>query len=223
MQTFPLFLNSGHLFIEIDNRTFLFDSGAPNSFGVGSSLMLCDREFSLPTNYLGLTDENLTTLVGCPVSGILGADIINHFDVLIDSQSGQISFTTEQVECLGDCIGMDDFMGIPVLNTQIKGVTRRMFFDSGAQISYFQDGSISNFPAAGQFTDFFPGMGQFETKTYMVDLVLGASSYRLRFGTLPGLLGLSLMLANTDGIIGNEVLRERVAGFFPRRKLLVLV
>ena len=41
-------------------------------------------------------------------------------------------------------------------------------------------------------------------------------------GTLPGLLGMTLMMAGAQGIIGNQILTNRVVGYFPRRRLLVL-
>jgi hypothetical protein len=34
---------------------------------------------------------------------------------------------------------------------------------------------------------------------------------------------MTLMMAGTEGIIGNEILQDRVAGYFPRRQELVLV
>lgn len=97
-----------------------------------------------------------------------------------------------------------------------------MFFDSGAQISYFQDESLTTFPSAGTITDFYPGFGQFQTETHLVDLILEEARYTLRCGALPGLLGMTLLMANTEGIIGNEILLNHTVGFFPRRQQLVL-
>ena len=47
-----------------------------------------------------------------------------------------------------------------------SGVERRMFFDTGAQISYLQDDVLDTFPSAGPVTDFYPGVGQFQTETH---------------------------------------------------------
>ena len=40
-------------------------------------------------------------------------------------------------------------MGIPIVTAQIGGRAYRMFFDTGAQISYLQSDALKTFPAAG--------------------------------------------------------------------------
>lgn len=40
----------------------------------------------------------------------------------------------------------DTVMGVPVIQAVISGVAHRMFFDTGAQISYFQHESIKEYP-----------------------------------------------------------------------------
>ena len=98
----------------------------------------------------------------------------------------------------------------------------RMFFDTGAQISYFQDDALSSFPTRGVLKDFFPGMGEFETQTHDVPVGIESMEFMLRCGSLPGLLGMTLGLAGTAGIVGNEVCAEHTVGYFARRGILVL-
>ena len=111
-------------------------------------------------------------------------------------------------------------MGIPIVSTRIRGIDYRMFLDTGAQISYFQHDSLQSFPAAGLVTDFYPGVGEFHTETHNVDVTLGGVEFTLRCGVLPELLGATLMMAETDGIIGNQVFSDRSVGYFPRRRSL---
>jgi hypothetical protein len=70
-------------------------------------------------------------------------------------------------------------------------------------------------------TDYYPGFGQFQTDTHNVEFLIGGNSFFLRCGRLPDLLGMTLMMADTEGIIGNQIIQERVVGYFPRRKALV--
>jgi hypothetical protein len=204
------------------DHDWLLDTGAPTSFGNITSLVVENRSFRFPESYIGLTADILTEFVDHPTVGILGADILNEFDILFDAPKGQVSFSEASLVLDGDVINTDDFMGIPIIQVSIDGIDRRMFFDSGAQISYFQDDSLTMFPAAGTITDFYPGIGQFQTETYLVEINLGKALYTFRCGSLPGLLGMTLMLADTEGIIGNEILRNCKVGFFPRRQQLVL-
>ena len=222
MQDFSLITKEGHLFVNIDGYEWLLDTGAPNSFGT-SKIGIERQDFSIPTNYMGLTAAQLSEFVNHPTAGIIGADVLNKFDILIDMKNLRVFFSAEHIALNGKVLKINDFMGIPIIQANISGVDRRMFFDTGAQISYFQDGSLDTYPPAGAFTDFYPGTGQFQTETYWVNATLGKMQYELRCGSLPKLLGMTLMMAGTEGIIGNEILQDRVAGYFPRRQELVLV
>lgn len=218
----PLQSLDGHLFVELDDRRFLIDTGAPSSFGAGKSVTLAGITFPLPTAQMGLDAETISSLVGQRVSGLLGADIINAFDVLLDVRSGQITFATDPIPLEGEAVATDEFMGIPIVEAEIRGVSRRMFFDTGAQLSYLQHETVAAFPSRGVVTDFYPGFGSFETETYAVDLAVCAIPFTLRCGVLPGLLGMTLTMAGTEGIIGNEIVLDRVVGYFPRRHQLVI-
>jgi hypothetical protein len=222
MQTNPLILENGHPFITLSEGTFLLDTGAPTSFGRASPIRLDGQSFSLPPSYMGLTAQVLSTYVGHETDGILGADILNQFDVLIDLPKSRVCLSSVPLECDGEILPLDFCLGVPILEASVSGNSVRMFFDTGAQISYLQDDSLSSFPAEGSLTDFYPGIGQFSTDTFRTPIRLGRAEHQLRCGQLPPLLAMSLMLAGTVGIIGNEILRDRCAGYLPRRRRLVL-
>jgi hypothetical protein len=223
MHDITLKIQEGHLFGNIDGYDWLLDTGAPMSFGRNQSIKIEGQDFLVSSSYMGLTAAQLSEYVDHSTAGIIGADVLNNFDILIDVKSERVSFSTEQIAIDGEALRITDFMGIPIVQANISGADRRMFFDTGAQISYFQDESLDTFPAVGTLTDFYPGIGQFQTNTYRVNATLGNVRYELRCGSLPGILGMTLMMAGTEGIIGNEILHDRVAGYFPRRQMLVLV
>lgn len=222
MTTLPLVFKDGHLFLELERVLWLFDTGAPTSFGTVTSITVAGEQFRLATNYFGLTGTTLARFVGVPCVGLLGADVLGHFDHILDTISGTLTISATELEHSGQAVRLSGFMGIPILTARIADTDYQMFFDTGAQISYFQDDSLSNFPSAGSVTDFYPGAGQFQTDTYQVEVALGGVPFTVRCGTLPGLLGATLKRAKTQGIIGNQVLNNRVIGFFPRRSALYL-
>lgn len=223
MQEYEMYCKQGHIIVKFDGRDWLLDTGGPTSFGSTPALVVAGRKFDIPGHYMGLTAAKLSEYVGHTISGLVGADVLKNFDILIDSVTERVSFTDMQMELSGEILKLKFFMGIPVIEASIEGAARRMFFDTGAQISYFQSDTLTTFPAAGRVTDFYPGIGQFQTETYLVDVSLGNVRYALRCGILPGLLGNLLRMANTEGVIGNEILKNRRIGFFPRRGLLILV
>lgn len=222
MQTMPLLARTGHLYTELVGELWLLDTGAPTSFGRRPELVSAGETFALSDGYLGLTDETLSEFVEVECAGLLGADVLGRFDALFDVPGGRLVLATDAIEHAGERLALDDFMGIPIVTAQIGGEECRMFLDTGAQLSYLQDEALAQYPAAGRVTDFYPGLGRFDTDTHWVPIGLGKAQFTLRCGTLPGLLGMTLALAGTDGIIGNAFLNEQVAGYFPRRNLLVL-
>jgi hypothetical protein len=222
MMTLPLLIKHGHLFVEIEGNLWLFDTGAPTSFGSTETLAIDNQPFSLGSDYLGLTASTLSQYVEVECDGLLGADILGRYDHILDTTGGRLTVSTAELPHEGQRILLDEFMGIPVVTANVGGREYRMFFDTGARISYFQEDSLGDFPPVGSFTDFYPGVGQFETDTHQVPISLGNISFLLRCGCLPGLLGGTLMMADTQGIVGNQVLMDRVVGFFPRRGMLCL-
>lgn len=222
MQTLPLQFRDGHLFVELGGELWLLDTGALTSFGISRSLTIAGERFSFSTSYLGLTAATLSQFVGVPCVGLLGADFLGRFDHFFDTTGGRLTISTAELSHSGQTVRLEAFMGIPIVTARVGGRGYRMFFDTGAQISYFQDGSLTEFPFAGRVTDFYPGFGQFQTDTHHVQVGLGDCAFTLRCGTLPGLLGTTLMLAGTSGIIGNQIMENRVIGYFPRRNVLCL-
>lgn len=221
MQQTPIVIVEGHIFGKLDGGLWLIDTGAPTSFGAGE-FQLDGRNFRPAASYAGLTAVSLSELVQVACAGLIGADILKQFDHLFDCTKGVWSIGVEELEAEGGAIDLEQFMGIPIAAAEIAGNQHRVFFDTGAQLSYLQSDSLGNFPAAGRTEDFYPGIGRFETETHMVQMSLGGRMFDLRCGRLPELLGATLMMAGTSGIVGNAVMMDRITGFFPRRSKLHL-
>ena len=64
----------------------------------------------------------------------------------------------------------------------------------------------SGYSSVGTDEDFYPGVGQFETECYDIPTSLGANDFLVRYGNLPFMLQMTLMLGGTDGIIGFDFL-----------------
>jgi hypothetical protein len=222
MKTLPLIDQNAHLFVEIEGSLWLHDTGAPSSFGIWPSLELLGKRFAIDDSYMGLDAAFLSEAVGVECKGLLGADVLGEFDQIIDLPGGCLTLSTEDLEHPGQTLEIEAFMDIPILSAAVAGETFRMFFDTGAQVSYLQDGLIESYPDAGMLEDFYPGFGKFDTETHAVPFNLGREMLSLRCGQLPALLGMSLMMADVSGILGNEIFKNRSIGYFPRRKLVSL-
>lgn len=172
-------------------------------------------------NYMQLTAASLSQQVGVECQGLLGVDILNHFDQLIDLPQGCISISSKVNQMNGIRSPLGFFRGIPIVTVNIQNLPYRMFLDTGAQVSYFQTSLLEAYPAAGIVSDFFPGFGPFETHSHIVPANFAGVDFELRFGKLPATLAAGLMVAETKGVIGNAIFRDRPIGYFPRRSLLI--
>ncbi len=218
----PLERTNGHLLASHRGARYLLDTGSPQSFGSAGLVEIGGQSMSFPGSYMGLDAHALSGLVHSRVDGLLGADVLGRFDLRIDVAGGVVEWSLEEMAPEGDQLPLAFVMGVPVVEVVIGGRTAAMFFDTGAQVSYWQDESLFDYEPGGDFSDFYPGFGGFDTHTWMAPMRFGSVVKNLRCGALPGLLGETLMLAGAEGIVGNEVLADRMAYYLPRRGILVL-
>ncbi len=223
MTNFVLKSKLNHLFITIDGNEWLFDTGGSVSFGKVDTVQIEGKTFSIPRKYMGFDSETLSEWVQNPTVGIIGADILTKFDIIIDVPKRIVTFSEEKLNLDGEVLPIYDFMGIPIFEVAtIGGMDYSMIFDTGAQVSYFQGPSLHDFTSLGAMEDFHPSIGKFQTETFLVDVKLGSKSFNLQTGSLEGLLGMSVTMTGAMGVIGNEMLANSVVGYFPRRNEFVL-
>ena len=171
---------------------------------------------------MGLSAPKLSQFVGVSCVGLLGADVLGYFDQIMDCINGTLSLSTQELALTGQQLSLHYFMGIPTITAQVANQAQSMVFDTGAQLSYWQDDALRQFPTAGTVNDFFPSIGQFETDTYLVPISIGGVDFTLRCGMLPELLGMMIMMTGAVGIIGNEILLHKKVSYFPRRNILCI-
>ena len=222
MPELPLHFLNNHLFIELESDRWLLDTGAPQSFGDTPLLTVADQQFDIASGFMGLTAQTLSELVGIPCAGLLGADVLGRFDHLIDVAGGTLTISSVDLACDGHRLQLESCLGVPIVTARIADTEHRMFFDTGAKLSYVPSDMVSGVPSAGRVRDFYPGFGSFETETYLMDIDLDGLEVNLRCGVLPPALAASLVIGGTTGIVGNAILADRTVGYFPRRSILVL-
>jgi hypothetical protein len=220
---FPLELQSDHLLLRLPGGCWILDTGSPRSFGDRRTLTLAEKSFDVSSNLMGLNAEALSDLSGISVRGLIGTDILNEFDILFDVQAGQVTFSDLPLNTEGKSFPIEFVMGVPTTNLQIQGREVAMVFDTGATFSYWQGPELDSFSEKEIRKDYFPGVGEFEVKTFHVPVTLGNLEFHLVCGRLPEMLGLTLSLIGVEGILGNEFFREIKLGYLPRRKQIVLL
>lgn len=208
MKTLHLTLFDGHSIIEDNGNTILIDTGAPGTIHVTNELRFMDSNFNASTDYMGLTAAALSNMLGTKVTTLLGTDILSRFYVLFDYAGNAVTFSTEEIPFEGDTVPLRNVMGVPILEIEINGVTQSCFLDTGAKISYTGEDTTEGLEDLGTVSDFYTGIGEFETSTYTLDAKIGNREFSATFGNLPLLLQMTLGLAGADGIIGYDLFRN---------------
>ena len=222
MYEYSLSFEKEHLFMEINSLKWLIDTGAPSSFAQVNEIDLAGRSFSVSENYMGLTAGQLSEYIGTKCHGLIGVDILNQFDLLIDLNNYRLTVSIEEIKMDGNTIQMNDFMGIPIVSAKVGGEEYQLFFDTGAKISYLPESTFEAMEKLSEVKDFYPGFGTFVTSLHLVEVSVGDELYELKCGSLPSLLNMTLTMASTQGILGNELCQRGMVGYFPRRGVLCL-
>ncbi len=209
---FPLRSEKGLLFAIIDGKRALLDTGAPTTFGHSDDLEICGNNHPVHDNYIGRTAYELTRTVGIEIDFLLGTDILSAYFVTLDLESSTITFDTEHlIDTAGEVISTRDVAGIPIIELEVEGVVRSLFFDTGATLSYIDRSITSRHQSCGEVEDFYPELGYFKTLTYSLPYQFGRHEIDERFGNLPDELeGLMEMGGGVSGVLGNSLCRHGI-------------
>jgi hypothetical protein len=194
----------GHLIAQIEDRFVLVDSGIAVSFGNVSRWFFMNEVHDLPSTFMGIDAEAISRMVGSRVDIVMGTDILQKMNALFEPAFERISFGLQNSYNMGERIPLKQFMGVPVAKALINKIDCEVFIDSGAQLSYVDQAIASYFSSEGSMKDFYPGIGEFETKVYRIPFILAGSKFDLRCGVLPSQLEKSLLTAGKRGILGTE-------------------
>jgi len=202
MKQFQIQLYKGHPIIKDGENRILIDTGAPSTIHSSDSLNFCSDSFGCSTNYMGLTVSKISDMLGTEITTLLGADILSDYKILLDYQNQVIEFSKLEIDIDGTQADISNFMGIPIIKMTVDNQELKFFLDTGAKLSYLSDSLTSNYESIGTDEDFYPGVGKFQTECYEIPTVFGDAEFVVKYGNLPTLLQMTLMLGGTDGIIG---------------------
>ncbi|KAL9646324.1 hypothetical protein ABK040_014477 [Willaertia magna] len=197
----------------------LVDTGSPVTMGE-QSLLFCDRRFKTHSNHIGTSVSKLSEFINHPLDFLIGEDVLLEFNyeitktkmIFYDKHYFGNSFNNNNSDLICQ-LPLTRVMGIPLIQIKIKDEENnliQMFFDTGAKISYIIPSLIkkNEFQFVGEGDDFYPTIGKFKTKMYVVPLQFSnEKTFSLKCGTLPSSLNQLLLIApNTKGIVGSELL-----------------
>lgn len=202
MKQFQMSLFEGHPIINDGEKLILIDTGSPSTIHESSQLTFCSDNYDCNVNYVGLTVSKISEMLGTSITTLLGADILSNYTILFDYKKGMVEFNKQDIAFDGTQAVISNFMAIPIIELSIDNQKLKFFLDTGAKLSYLTDNITSNYESIGTDEDFYPGIGEFQTECFEITTSLGDKNFIVKYGKLPTLLQMTLMLSGTNGIIG---------------------
>lgn len=202
VHSFPIEIFDNHALIRDGENLFLIDTGSPTTFHRSGNLLFCSEEHSCSTVQQGLTVSQIAEFVGAPITTLLGADILSKYNVLFDYPNRTVQFSREKIPFEGVEFPTTAYMGVPIVELTVNQQPLKFFLDTGAKLSYLNQQHISGYKSVGVEDDFYPGLGKFQTECFEIPSTLNGKTFTVKYGLLPNILQMSLIVGGVDGIIG---------------------
>ena len=107
MTTYDLTYENGYLLIALCDGLYVLDTGAPRTFGNADTLAIGGETLPQVQEFAGLTAGKVSATAGQPVQGLLGTDILNQFDILVDIPRETVTFSTNALTLQGEAIPLE--------------------------------------------------------------------------------------------------------------------
>ena len=210
MLRFPSDIIDGHIIVTINSVKYLLDTGSPISFGNVPVVSIDGKDFPLQPSAVGMTIETINRLGGLQIDGLMGMNILKHFDARITPNKTFFSSTTFPLADNAVHLPIvDSIMTVPVVQIGMAGEKHRLFFDTGAKLGYLHEDLLQGHESTGETNDFYPTIGQFTVPTYRVSIdIAEQQAETITFGVLPPPLKSLLYSGNIKGILGSELLQK---------------
>lgn len=200
----PLELADGHLVAQTGG-SFLIDTGSPTSFSRTEHVDWGGQRHALATSMLGLDSRELSDLIGTPLDGLLGGDVLGKSPFTVDVERGVCSFGVTPTDRDAIELPLRLVLGVPLTNVPVDEVPTEACIDTGARLSYLDRSRLTGSEVVGEADDFYPGFGAFRTTVHEVSVQIAASAVILRVGVLPDELSGMLAVLGITAILGSEI------------------
>jgi hypothetical protein len=197
-------LVDGHLIAVTDGR-FLLDTGSPLSFSRTGRATWGGQDHALPTGALGLDADELSDLVGEPLDGLIGGDLLGLHPFTIDLERSVCAVGAPVAGRPTTELSITLVLGVPVATLELDGVPTTTCIDTGAKLSYLEAVRLEGREAVDQADDFYPGFGPFRTPVYGITARIADSELSIRVGSLPDELSGMLAMLGIAAILGTDV------------------
>ena len=205
-ETFAVQLQGGVPVFDCHGMRVLLHTGSPRSVG-HAPIAIAGEVYPLQPAFDGLSIDDIAPYVGGRLDALVGTDLLQRYQWLLDLSRGQVVFCHGELPFDGVALRVPLVSGVPCADVVVHGRQGRAVLDTGARISYMLPGLFQH-PRVGREQDFHPAVGRFETDVYVVDVEFAGLRFRGRFGVLPDALHALLAAAGAEWVVGTELLAQ---------------
>ncbi|MEP4149276.1 MAG: hypothetical protein ABJL54_18800 [Halioglobus sp.] len=206
MQQYSCSLINGYPIANIRGRNFLVDTGLP--FTVADRPMLIEgKRFEVAPEVMGITARQMSSSIGFPVDGILGANVTDEFVLTIKPLQHQLGFD-QYLDAFPVKMEIENLGGTAIMKQTIAGKRIKAFLNLGTRLSYISPAMIEGLEPIGLQSDVLGMVGEIETEVYELPISIGRDTHSFHFGVIPTSIQHMADMANVQASIGCELLQH---------------
>lgn len=197
----------------------VLDTASPVSFAGGGSIALGGRDHEVPIECWAGSARRLSELLGEPVDGLLGFDLLAGRIVNLNCPAGRVYTTSDDAASHMPCwladatsLAATVAMGVPIVQITINGRRVSAAVDTCASACFASTQLLEGSPLVGTHNDFHTGIGRFTTDLHLASIDLGnaerSARVRIPVAAIPPSLMPLLTSVGLAGILGGELLMK---------------
>ena len=220
--TCDLEMHEGVMFANVDGQKLLIDTGSPLSFA-NRDIVINGTEHEVSRELMGHTADQLSEKIGFGTDGLIGADILQRYDLAIDYRRKTLLFSSD-LDPNGTRIPLHSVMGFPYgVTLEFQGNSLSCYLDTGASICHLPLEENGTLTYLKEYHDFNPILGEFTTPLYAGEVFLEGLRVSVRAGKMVQSLESKLSLMGVDGVLGIDLFREFRVIFRPEESVMYMM
>lgn len=209
MEQFEIQWHNGYPLIHSGSDVILVATGSPTTIHITRQFQFMGQMHQVVTQYNNTDIPILQRWIHPKMTTMLGMDIMSKCSVFFDLAGGMIRFDDmKPCHLFSRPFGIRTDRGVPVLQAIVNGHKIEAYLESAAKVSYLRKTLIGDREPSGVQSDFFPGYGNFDTKTWKLPTSVEAYDCEVEYGVLHHPLSTLLEGAGPKGILGIDFLRQ---------------
>lgn len=203
-------MDDNNLIVKIGNKKALLSLGTNFSLSNDKTVTILGKTFNLTDQYMGFSLKDVNKYLNVDIDYILGSEILSKYNLKIDYKNKELKLSDTAINDLKESIPIKYELEIPKIPFKVNNRNVEAILDTISNLSYVNEKNLDEKSAKGEETDFFLGMGNFETKYYNSTYTLGEESFNLKTALYPSVISKSRFLTVDKIVIGKELLKNFV-------------